>query len=90
MKLCILQCDTVREQLAAHGQCPERFATLFQPVNPSISYTIFDVQQGVLPKNIDEADAYLITGSRHGVNDGFPWINTLEEFVRTLHESQKN
>jgi len=89
MNLGILQCDKVREQFAAHGQYPDRFAMLLRPVYPAIAFTTFDVEQCEFPRNIDEADAYLITGSRHGVNEGSPWIAALEEFVRTLHQAQK-
>lgn len=89
MNLGILQCDKIREEFASHGQYPERFAALLQPVYPSIQFTVFDVEQGELPRDIHAADAYLITGSRYGVNDDFPWIAALEEFVRTLHQAHK-
>jgi GMP synthase-like glutamine amidotransferase len=88
MKLGILQCDKVREQFAAHGQYPERFAALFKPFFP-MTFITFDVEQEEFPQDIDEVDAYLITGSHHGVNDGLSWIVALEEFVRVLYQSQK-
>ena len=90
MNIGILQCDRVRDEfIAVHGQYPERFAAILQPADPSLHFTVFDAEHGVLPASIDEADAYLITGSRHGVNDGFPWIAELEEFVRRLHSAEK-
>lgn len=90
MKLGILKCDCVSDIFAAeHGQYPEMFATLLRPVDPTIEFTVFDVEHGELPTDIHAADAYLITGSRHGVNDGFPWITQLEVFVRSLYTAHK-
>lgn len=90
MNLGILKCDSVSDVFVAeHGQYPEMFASLLSPVNPNLQLTIFDVERGELPSHVDAADAYLITGSRHGVNDGFPWIEQLEHFVRALHVAQK-
>ena len=89
MNLGILQCDKVRDEFASHGQYPERFATLLQPIYPSISFTVFDVEHGELPEDIDAADAYLITGSRHSVNEALPWIAQLETFVRSLYTAHK-
>jgi GMP synthase-like glutamine amidotransferase len=89
MNLGILQCDTVRDEFARHGQYPERFAALLSPLYPSMTFTVFNAEHGELPTRIDEVDAYLITGSRFGVNDGFPWITALEEFVLRLHQAQK-
>ncbi|WP_298628414.1 GMP synthase [uncultured Legionella sp.] len=90
MKLGILKCDSVSDVFVEkHGQYPEMFSALLHPVDPDIELIIFDAEHGVLPADIHSADAYLITGSRHGVNDGYPWIAHLEEFVRTLHSAQK-
>lgn len=89
MKLGILQCDKVREEFSSHGQYPERFSAILQPIYPTIKFTVFDVEHGEFPKDIHAADAYLITGSRHSVNDDFPWITELEEFVRTLYQAHK-
>ena len=89
MNLGILQCDRVRDEFVTHGQYPERFAALLGPIYPSITFTVFDAEQGELPDDIHVADAYLVTGSRYGVNDGFAWISALEEFIRILHQSQK-
>jgi len=90
MNIGILQCDKVREALAGqHGQYPDMFIKLLKQVDPSLTFTIYDVEQTDLPDNIDACDAYLITGSQHGVNDNLSWIAPLEDFVRHLHASQK-
>lgn len=90
MKIGILKCDQVNDLFAAkYGQYPEMFANLLRPAQPDIEFIVFDAEQRDLPTDIDVADAYLITGSRHGVNDGADWINNLERFVRILHAARK-
>lgn len=90
MKLGILKCDRVSDVFVAeHGQYPEMFEDLLLPADSTLEFTVFDVEHGEFPRDINAVDAYLITGSRHGVNDGFPWIGQLEEFVRTLNDAQK-
>lgn len=90
MHIAILKCDTVREPFAAeYGQYPYMFANLLHAVDSTIELSVYDIEAGQFPADIDAADAYLITGSRHGVYDGFVWITQLEEFVRALHQRQK-
>ena len=90
MNLGILLCDKVSEVFVAdHGQYPEMFANLLRPADSTLEFTVFDAEHGELPTDIHAVDAYLISGSRHGVNDDYPWIRKLEEFVCTLHASQK-
>lgn len=90
MKIGILKCDKVSDVFhEQHGQYPDMFAALLKPVDPSLEFIVFDAEHGELPTDIHQVDAYLITGSRHGVNDGFPWIAQLEEFVRHLFAAHK-
>jgi GMP synthase-like glutamine amidotransferase len=90
MNLGILKCDSVSDIFVAeHGQYPEMFSSLLRSVDFNPQLTVFDVEHGELPTHINAADAYLITGSRHGVNDGFPWIAQLEEWVCSLYAAQK-
>lgn len=65
------------------------FVDLLLSVVRDIEWVIYDVEHGEFPENKDEVHAYIITGSRHGVNDGHAWILQLEEFVRQLHAAQK-
>lgn len=90
MNIGILQCDHIRQALASqHGQYPEMFHALLKKADSSITLTTYNAQQICLPNHIDECDAYLITGSRHGVNDNLPWIAPLEHLIRQLHASNK-
>lgn len=89
MKIGILQCDDVNEELQiAHGNYPQMFSMLLQELVPESELPVYRVLDGQLPERADECDAYLITGSKHGVNDGLPWIESLCSFVRTLWAEQ--
>jgi GMP synthase-like glutamine amidotransferase len=89
MNLGILNCDRVSDVFARHGQYPDMFATLLQSIAPQMTFTVFNVIDEELPKDIHAADAYLITGSKYSVNDNYPWITSLEDFVRSLYATSK-
>ncbi|CEK10043.1 glutamine amidotransferase-related protein [Legionella hackeliae] len=89
MNIGILLCDLVKEQFQEHGQYPEMFAKLLHQVDSTLKFSVYDVRQEQFPDQIDAADAYLISGSRHCVNDDFPWLRKLEEFILHVHKAQK-
>lgn len=90
MNIGILKCNRVKAQFAAvHGEYPEMFANLLLPLDSELSFTVYDAEQSQLPARVDACDAYLITGSSHGVNDALPWIGQLEQFIRQLHAAHK-
>lgn len=86
----ILKCDHINDRFAKdHGQYPDMFFRLLKPIDPTLTFMVYDAERQNLPRHIDECDAYLITGSQHGVNDDLPWISPLETFIRLLHEHSK-
>ncbi|WHI45483.1 hypothetical protein [Microbulbifer sp. VAAF005] len=90
MKIGILKTDDVRKELVDEfGEYPEMFVNLLHDQDSGLEFITFEVQHGQYPEQIDEVDAYLITGSKTGVYDDKPWIAPLMEFVRKLHEKQK-
>lgn len=85
MKLGILKCDTVRpEWVPEFGEYPDMFVTLLGRADPSMEFVSYDVEGGVYPADIDEVDAYLITGSKSSVYDDKPWIPPLIKFVQEI------
>jgi GMP synthase-like glutamine amidotransferase len=79
----ILETGKVNDTLVPrHGGYPPMFAGLLGPAGPELSYRSYDVEGGAIPASPAECDAWLITGSRHGVYDDLPWIEPLEEFLR--------
>ena len=90
MKLGILKTDTVRpEWVPEFGEYPDMFIGLLRLADPTLEFRVYDVEEGVYPDDIDEVDAYLITGSKSSVYDDKPWIATLMEFVRELDRRRK-
>jgi GMP synthase-like glutamine amidotransferase len=83
MKIGILETGEVHPDLRdRHGDYPAMFEALLGAVDPSLSFTTVRVVAGEMPASPGEADAWLVTGSRHGVYDGLPWIEPLKAFLR--------
>lgn len=90
MKLGILKTDTVRpEWVPQFGEYPDMFVTLLGRNDPSLEFAVYDVEGGEYPADIDDVDAYLITGSKSSVYDDKPWIAPLLNFVRELDARHK-
>lgn len=53
------------------------------------TYETFSVVDGEFPSGPEEADGWLITGSKHGAYDDLPWIAPLEELIHAIHASGK-
>ncbi len=62
-----------------HGDYAGMVARL---LGPGHLYTRYDVRAGGLPGDPGECDAYVVTGSAAGVNDGLPWTGSLAAFLR--------
>ncbi len=52
-------------------------------------YVTFRVSAGDWPQDAGAFDAFVITGSSAGVNDGLPWIGELAAFLRTARGRTK-
>jgi len=80
MKIGILEAGRPPGNLAEQfGDYPAMFAAL---LGPEFEAESCDVVAGELP-NPAAHDAYLITGSPAGVYDPLPWIEPLQEFIRS-------
>jgi GMP synthase-like glutamine amidotransferase len=91
MNIGILLCDEVREYLRAeHGDYGAMYSSWLNQSGEQFSYSYFNAKQEELPEDIHACDAYVISGSRHSVNEYMPWIANLEAFVCRLHAHKKN
>ena len=80
-KLGILLCgDSPEKIIDRYGRYDGLFKKLLGP--DAFHYETYSVIEGDIPASIQAADAWLITGSRHGAYDPLPWIAPLEEFIR--------
>ncbi len=48
----------------------------------------YRVLENIFPQSVNDADGWLISGSRYGVYETHDWLNPLENFIREAH--QKN
>jgi GMP synthase-like glutamine amidotransferase len=86
MKLAILETGRPPGDLADQfGDYPSMFAEM---LGPEFEVESFDVLAGELPADPGEHDAYLVTGSPAGVYDPLPWIEPLQEFIRSAKDSK--
>jgi len=90
MKLGILQSDSVLPEFRARfGDYPDMFQSLFLRADPSLSFGVFNVVTGHYPDQVDECDAYVITGSKASVYDNETWITTLGDYTKALNRQKK-
>jgi len=90
MKLGILECDNVPGNLRSrHISYTRMFDRLLRPHAPELSCATFRVHAEEFPEHPDDCDGYLLTGSARSVYESEPWIEQLEEYVRTLHRLRK-
>lgn len=88
MKIGILETGQPPEELSAkYGDYPGMFKHLLRTAGPALEFAVYHVTEEQLPKDVDECDAWLITGSRHGVYDPLPWIEPLKRFLKAAYEA---
>ena len=83
MKIGILETGEVHPDLKPrHGDYPAMFEAMLRSVDPGLEFTTVRVVAGEMPAAPTQADAWIVTGSRHGVYDDLPWIAPLKDFLR--------
>lgn len=83
MKIGILQTGGVRALLAGtHGEYPAMFERLLGGAVHGFSYEAHAVMDGAPIPASGDADAWLVTGSAHGVYEDLPWIAPLKTMLR--------
>jgi len=84
MLIGILETGLLPDDLRAnHGAYPDMFAQLLAPHD--FTFRTWSVVAGDFPDRADDADGWLITGSRHGAYEDLPFIPPLERFIRSVH-----
>lgn len=77
----ILLCGHSPETIASkHGHYDQLFVSLFG--EDTFNFRTFNVVDNEFPDSINEADGWIITGSRHGAYEDHAWIAPLEQFLR--------
>lgn len=86
MHLGILQCGHVPDEVAAKDG---PYATLFERLFAHRGYrqTLWSVVDNVFPEDAQAADAWLVTGSKHGAYEDHDWIPPLEHLIREIRDA---
>ncbi len=83
MKIGILETGHLSETLQQkYGHYPLMFSEMLAPYMPDTTFETFHVIDGQLPGAVDDADGWIVTGSRHGAYERLDWMNRLEGFLR--------
>ncbi|MGY9043826.1 MAG: type 1 glutamine amidotransferase [Rhodobacterales bacterium] len=86
MKIGILQTGIAAEALISkHGDYPDNFKVFLQ--DRGFEFEVYQVINNIFPKDINECEGWLITGSRHGAYEAHDWIPPLEKFIRDLYSA---
>lgn len=84
MKIGILQTGHLPDDLQdKHGDFSAMFRTLLD--GQGFTFQTWTVVDGEIPAAPQDADGWLITGSRHGTYEDHPWIASLEDFLRRTY-----
>ena len=88
MKIGILQTGhSPEEMLEVHGNYSDRFTALLD--GHGFDFETFSVVDGEFPAGPQDADGWLITGSKHGAYEDHDWIAPLEDLIRDIRDSKK-
>jgi GMP synthase (glutamine-hydrolysing) len=88
MKIGILQTGHSPDEVrGALGDYSDMFARLLG--GHGFDFVTFNVADGQFPAGPEDADGWLITGSRHGAYEDHPWIAPLEALIRAIRDSGK-
>lgn len=89
MKIGILETGEISDDLKGkHGDYPSMFKNLLHAIDPSVNFFGVKVLDGKLPESPQDADGWIITGSKFGVYEDLPWISTLKNFIKASVEQK--
>jgi GMP synthase-like glutamine amidotransferase len=90
VKIGILEADCLSETLRKqYGSYGDMFQNLLHSIDESLVLPRYQVMEFDYPEDIDDCDAYLITGSSSGIYEDEPWIRQLQDYVITLSARKK-
>jgi GMP synthase (glutamine-hydrolysing) len=86
MKIGILQTGHAPDELKpALGDYTDMFQDLLH--GQGFTFDTYSVVDNVFPDSAQDADGWLITGSKHGAYEDHPWIPPLEALIREIADS---
>jgi len=90
MKIGILEADILDDDVQRkYGSYADMFKEMFLAVDSNLSFVSYNMMSFERPLDIDECDAYLITGSKFSAYDKDQWISKLKALIVELVKHQK-
>ncbi len=90
LTLGILNADELTPEVEQKfGNYSNMFQDLFKNNGFQFTFNTYQVTQENYPQDINDCDAYLITGSKASAYENIPWIVKLKEFVRECQQHNK-
>lgn len=84
MRIGLLEAGRSPPELSARFEPYEAmFRRLFDAVDGALDYAAYVVFEGELPASPDACDAYVVTGSPHGVYDRLAWMAATQAFAKS-------
>ncbi len=84
MKIGILQTGGMPIKMQEkHGDYDDLYKRLLKGCG--FEFSTYRVFEGILPASVEDADGWLITGSKYSVYDDHDWIAPLEQFLRKAY-----
>lgn len=87
----ILACGDVNKKIVDEfGEYPRMFHDLLKDYSADYHWQFHDynVFNGDMPTSPHQHNAWIITGSKHGVYEDHTWITPLEKFIRQCYDAQ--
>ena len=90
MKIGVLETGLLRESFVGKFPTyPQMFDNLLALTAPQLKVENCSVINGEIPDSPMDCDGWLITGSRYGVYEDLPWMQTLSRFIQDIADSQQ-
>jgi GMP synthase (glutamine-hydrolysing) len=88
MQICILHIGTKDvKHKSFHKPSPERFINLLEPFLDDSSWVTINCLKDDLPIQVENFDAYLITGGKYSVFENIEWQNNLFNFIHKIYNA---
>ena len=88
MKIGILQTGHLPDELSAtQGVLSDLFERMLG--GHGFVFETWAVVDDQFPETVEDAHAWVITGSKHGAYEDLPWIRRLEDFIRAAYAHEK-
>ena len=90
MKIAILQTDHLADSLISiYGDYDKIYGDMLRSRIKEAEIIVFPVVDDIFPQSIDDADGYIITGSKYGAYEDVPFIHRLKLFIQDAAQAKK-